>query len=100
MDHAKFGAQPCKGGKEGMTVASTVHFRDADKKAQSEIMSVNGDGIKSGDVRDLKGTMEREEGGGSARPGRDRRHKGPSPADTQCCADTRRQETAIACIVI
>jgi site-specific DNA-methyltransferase (adenine-specific) len=37
-----------------------LHFRDADKKPQFAIVSVKGGGIKSGDIRDLKGTMERE----------------------------------------
>ena len=37
-----------------------LHFRDADNKSQFAIVSVKGGGIKSGDVRDLKGTMERE----------------------------------------
>ena len=35
-------------------------FQDADKKPQFAIVSVKGGGIKSGDVRDLKGTMDRE----------------------------------------
>ena len=35
-------------------------FRDADKKPQFAVISVKGGGIKLGDVRDLKGTMERE----------------------------------------
>jgi site-specific DNA-methyltransferase (adenine-specific) len=37
-----------------------LHFRDADKKPQFAIVSVKGGDIKSGDIRDLKGTMERE----------------------------------------
>jgi hypothetical protein len=37
-----------------------LHFRDADKKPQFAVVSVKGGGIKSGDIRDLKGTMERE----------------------------------------
>jgi site-specific DNA-methyltransferase (adenine-specific) len=37
-----------------------LHFRDADKKPQFAVISVKGGGIKSGDVRDLKGTMDRE----------------------------------------
>jgi site-specific DNA-methyltransferase (adenine-specific) len=37
-----------------------LHFRDADKQPQFAIISVKGGGIKSGDVRDLKGTMDRE----------------------------------------
>lgn len=37
-----------------------LHFRDADKKPQFAVISVKGGGIKLGDVRDLKGTMERE----------------------------------------
>src|SRR5262245_8797400 len=37
-----------------------LHFRDADKKPQFTIVSIKGGGIKSGDIRDLKGTMERE----------------------------------------
>ena len=56
------GAQPYKGGKKGMDrgIDGYLHFRDADKKPQFAIVSVKGGGIKSGDVRDLKGTMERE----------------------------------------
>jgi site-specific DNA-methyltransferase (adenine-specific) len=59
---AKIGAQPYKGGKKGMDrgIDGYLHFRDADKKAQFAIVSVKGGGIKSGDIRDLKGTMERE----------------------------------------
>jgi DNA modification methylase len=54
--------QPYKGGKKGMDrgIDGYLHFRDADKKAQFAIISVKGGGIKSGDIRDLKGTMERE----------------------------------------
>jgi site-specific DNA-methyltransferase (adenine-specific) len=59
---AKIGAQPFKGGKKGMDrgIDGYLHFRDADKKPQFAIVSVKGGGIKSGDIRDLKGTMERE----------------------------------------
>ncbi len=59
---AKIGAQPYKGGKKGMDrgVDGYLHFRDADKKPQFGIVSVKGGGIKSGDIRDLKGTMDRE----------------------------------------
>ena len=59
---AKIGAQPYKGGKKGMDrgIDGYLHFRDADKKPQFAIVSVKGGGIKSGDIRDLKGTMERE----------------------------------------
>lgn len=59
---AKIGAQPYKGGKKGMDrgIDGYLHFRDADKKPQFAIISVKGGGIKSGDVRDLKGTMDRE----------------------------------------
>jgi site-specific DNA-methyltransferase (adenine-specific) len=56
-------AQPYKGGKKGMDrgIDGYLHFRDADKKPQFAIVSVKGGGhIKSGMVRDLKGTMERE----------------------------------------
>ncbi len=54
--------QPYKGGKKGMDrgIDGYLHFRDADKKPQFAVISVKGGGIKSGDVRDLKGTMERE----------------------------------------
>jgi len=54
--------QPYKGGKKGMDrgIDGFLHFRDADKKPQTAIISVKGGGIKSGDIRDLKGTMERE----------------------------------------
>jgi site-specific DNA-methyltransferase (adenine-specific) len=59
---AKVGAQPYKGGKKGMDrgIDGYLHFRDADKKPQFGIVSVKGGGIKSGDIRDLKGTMKRE----------------------------------------
>ncbi len=54
--------QPYKGGKKGMDrgIDGYLHFRDADKKPQTAIISVKGGGIKSGDIRDLKGTIERE----------------------------------------
>jgi site-specific DNA-methyltransferase (adenine-specific) len=57
------GAQPYKGGRRGMDrgIDGYLHFRDADKKAQFAVVSVKGgEHIKSGMVRDLKGTMERE----------------------------------------
>lgn len=59
---ATIGGQPYKGGKKGMDrgIDGYLHFRDGDKKPQFAILSVKGGGIKSGDVRDLKGTMERE----------------------------------------
>ena len=59
---ATIGAQPYKGGKKGMDrgIDGYLHFRDADRKPQFAIISVKGGGQKSGDVRDLKGTMERE----------------------------------------
>jgi site-specific DNA-methyltransferase (adenine-specific) len=59
---ATIGAQPYKGGKKGMDrgIDGYLHFRDAEKKPQFAVISVKGGGIKSGDVRDLKGTMERE----------------------------------------
>jgi site-specific DNA-methyltransferase (adenine-specific) len=59
---AKIGAQPYKGGKKGMDrgIDGYLHFRDAEKKPQFAIISVKGGGMKSGDIRDLKGTMERE----------------------------------------
>lgn len=59
---AKVGGQPYKGGKKGMDrgVDGYLHFRDAAKKPQFAIISVKGGGIKSGDIRDLKGTIDRE----------------------------------------
>jgi len=60
---AKIGAQPYKGGKKGMDrgIDGYLHFRDADKKPQFAIVSVKGgENINSAMVRDLKGTMERE----------------------------------------
>jgi len=59
---ATVGAQPYKGGKKGMDrgIDGYLHFRDGDNKPQFAVVSVKGGGIKSGDVRDLKGTMERE----------------------------------------
>ncbi len=58
---ATIGGQPYKGGKKGMDrgVDGYLHFRDADKKPQFAIVSVKGGAIKSGDIRDLKGVMER-----------------------------------------
>jgi site-specific DNA-methyltransferase (adenine-specific) len=51
-----------QGGKKGMDrgIDGYLHFRDAENKPQLAIISVKGGGIKSGDIRDLKGTMERE----------------------------------------
>lgn len=59
---ATIGAQPYKGGRKGMDrgIDGYLHFRDADKKPQFAIVSVKGGGIKSGDVRDLKGVLDRE----------------------------------------
>lgn len=58
----RIGAQPYKGGKKGMDrgIDGYLHFRDADQKPQFAIVSVKGGGTKSGDVRDLKGTVDRE----------------------------------------
>ena len=58
----RIGAQSYKGGKKGMDrgIDGYLHFRDADQKPQFGIVSVKGGATKSGDVRDLKGTMERE----------------------------------------
>ncbi len=55
--------QPYKGGRKGMDrgIDGYLHFRDADKKTQTANISVKGGGIKSGDIRDLKGTIERED---------------------------------------
>src|ERR1700685_3645122 len=51
-----------QGGKKGMDrgIDGYLHFRDAENKPQLAIISVKGGGIKSGDIRDLKGTMGRE----------------------------------------
>jgi len=59
---ATIGAQPYKGGRKGMDrgIDGYLHFRDAEKRPQVAIVSVKGGGIKSGDVRDLKGVMDRE----------------------------------------
>ncbi len=59
---ATIGAQPYKGGKKGMDrgVDGYLHFRDAERKPQFAVISVKGGGTKSGDIRDLKGTVERE----------------------------------------
>ena len=56
------GAQPYKGGRKGMDrgIDGYLHFRDADRQPQFGIISVKGGGHKSGDIRELKGTMERE----------------------------------------
>ncbi len=60
---ATIGGQPYKGGKKGMDrgIDGYLHFRDADKKPQFAIVSVKGGAAKSGDIRDLKGVMEREQ---------------------------------------
>ncbi len=54
--------QPYRGGRKGMDrgVDGYLHFRDADKKVQTAIISVKGGGVKSADIRDLKGVVERE----------------------------------------
>ena len=59
---AAIDGQPYKGGRKGMDrgVDGFLHFRDADRKPQFGIISVKGGGTKSGDIRDLKGTVERE----------------------------------------
>ncbi|MBV9993882.1 MAG: modification methylase EcaI [Caulobacteraceae bacterium] len=59
---AAIDGQPYKGGRKGMDrgIDGYLHFRDADRKPQFAIISVKGGGTKSGDVRDLKGTIERE----------------------------------------
>src|SRR3569832_232440 len=59
---AMIGGQPYKGGRKGMDrgIDGYLHFRDADRKAQFAVVSVKGGGTKSGDIRDLKGTVERE----------------------------------------
>ena len=59
---ATVGGQPYKGGKKGMDrgVDGYLHFRNAENKPQHAVISVKGGGIKSGDIRDLKETMERE----------------------------------------
>lgn len=58
----RIGAQPYKGGRKGMDrgIDGYLHFRDADQQPQSAIVSVKGGSTKSGDIRDLKGTIERE----------------------------------------
>lgn len=55
--------QPYKGGRKGMDrgVDGYLHFRDADRNVQTAIISVKGGGIKSGDIRDLKSVIERED---------------------------------------
>ena len=59
---ATIGGQPYKSGKKGMDrgIDGYLHFRDDANRPQFAILSVKGGGIKSGDIRDLKGTMERE----------------------------------------
>ncbi len=56
-------SQPYKGGKKGMDrgIDGYLHFRDAEKKPQFAVVSVKGGAAKSGDIRDLKGVMEREQ---------------------------------------
>ena len=58
----RIGAQPYRGGKKGMDrgIDGYLHFRDAKQQPEFAIVSVKGGGTKSGDVRDLKGTVERE----------------------------------------
>ncbi|MGB3580906.1 MAG: DNA methyltransferase, partial [Roseiarcus sp.] len=60
---ATIGGQPYKGGKKGMDrgIDGYLHFRDAENKPQMAIISVKGGTTNSGHVRDLKGTMERED---------------------------------------
>lgn len=60
---ATIGAQPYKGGRKGMDrgIDGYLHFRDAERESQFAIVSVKGGGVKSGDIRDLKGTMDREQ---------------------------------------
>ena len=60
---AQIGAQPYKSGKKGMDrgIDGYLYFRDANKKSQFAIVSVKGgENITPSMVRDLKGTMERE----------------------------------------
>jgi site-specific DNA-methyltransferase (adenine-specific) len=59
---ATIGGQPYRGGKKGMDrgIDGYLHFRDDANKPQVAIVSVKGGGIRSGDIRDLKGVMERE----------------------------------------
>ena len=59
---ATIGGQPYRGGKKGMDrgIDGYLHFRDAERKPQFAVISVKGGAIKSGDVCDLKGTIERE----------------------------------------
>ncbi len=59
---ATIGGQPYKGGKKGMDrgIDGYLHFRDVENKPQTAIISVKGGGTKSGDIRDLKGVIERE----------------------------------------
>jgi site-specific DNA-methyltransferase (adenine-specific) len=59
---AAVGGQPYKDGRRGMDrgIDGYLHFRDADRKPQFGIVSVKGGAVKPGDIRDLKGTMERE----------------------------------------
>jgi len=59
---ASIEGQPYRGGRKGMDrgIDGYLHFRDADRKPQTAIISVKGGGVKSGDIRDLKGTLERE----------------------------------------
>ena len=61
---ATIGGQPYKGGKKGMDrgVDGFLNFRDAERKSQFAIISVKGgENINSAMVRDLKGTMDREQ---------------------------------------
>lgn len=59
---ATIGGQPYRGGRRGMDrgIDGYLHFRDAERNAQTAIISVKGGATNSGHVRDLKGTMERE----------------------------------------
>jgi site-specific DNA-methyltransferase (adenine-specific) len=59
---ATIGAQPYKGGQKGMDrgIDGYLNFRDANNKPQFGIISVKGGTMRPGDVRDLKGTMDRE----------------------------------------
>ena len=60
---AQLEAQPYKGGRKGMDrgIDGFIHFRDADRKPQTGIVSVKGgENVTSSMIRDLKGTVDRE----------------------------------------
>ena len=68
------------------------YFRDAEKKPQIAFISVKGDDIKSGDVHDLKGTIEREEAANGQRAGPERQFGATSQLGVSCLRRHRERQ--------